>query len=183
MYPAPHEVRRVGVIRHHDARQAPQEDADLGTPETRARITRDPILRLFDADKITQEQYDAAVMIAKGWQIITAGMGAQIATYGTRVPSGYGDPSSEYAVLLIRRYRAWAAEVGARERAAWIHTHHGARRSRLPAILDVVVHGHSCAYVEGCRRMRKGALLDHLKDALDVYGAIRREERKVAKAA
>lgn len=172
LQPVPN-ARRVGVISHQaPVRQCQDEVIDLGTPETRRRIVHDPLLRMLENDQIDQPQYDAAVLIAKGWQLITVGLDAQIATYGHRIPGGNGDAPAEYAAVLIRQYHAWIKEVQDREQAAGRFMH-GARRSRVPAITDVIIHGMTCYYVQRCRRMKNGDLLGYVREALDVYNDIR----------
>lgn len=178
LQPVPN-ARRVGVISHQTVRAVLEDaESDLGTPETRRaldrrkRMVKDSLIHMYERDMIDQQQYDNAVLITKGWQFITIGMEAQIATYGTRIPGGNGDSPSEYATILIRQYHAWIKEVQDREQAAGRFMH-GARRSRVPAITDVVIHGMTCNYVEGCRRLSKGSLIGFVRDALDVYSDIR----------
>lgn len=178
LQPVPN-ARRVGVISHQSApRHVQGEPIDLGTPETRKamekgkRMVKDSMLGMYERELIDQDQYNAGVMIATGWRFITIGMDAQIATYGTRIPGGDGDSPSEYATILIRQYHAWIKEVQDREQAAGRFMH-GARRSRVPAITDVIIHGLTCNHVEGCRRLRKGSLIGFVRDALDVYTDIR----------
>lgn len=147
-------------------------ECDAGTPETRDRMGQDPLIRMLARDQITQEQYTAAVQIAAGYRFDTLGMDAQIASYGHRVPGGPGTSSLEYAARIVAAYAAWRREFDRQEQAAG-RMLHGCRKSRLLAIMDVIVNGLTCRQVEGRRRMKNGTLTPILRDALDLYDDVR----------
>lgn len=143
---------------------------DRGTAVTRNNVTRDAMLVMLDDDRIDQCQYDAGVLIAKGFQMTTLGMDARIATYGHRVP-GNGD-ATEFAMLIIGQYKAWAKAFVQQEQAAGRNVR-GCRPSRWDAVLDVIVWGMSCDAVERRRRMGKGRLFPIVVEALDLFNDIR----------
>lgn len=147
-------------------------ESDAGTPQTRDRMGQDPLIRMLSRDHITQEQYTAAVQIAAGYRFDTLGMDVQIATYGHRVPGGPGTSSLEYAARIVAAYAAWRREFDRQEQAAG-RMLHGCRKSRLLAIMDVVVNGLTCRQVEGRRHMKNGTLSAILRDALDLYDDVR----------
>lgn len=144
--------------------------SDAGTPTTRHNVTRDAMLVMLDDDRIDQPQYDASVLIAKGFQMTTLGMDARIATYGHRVPAN-GD-ASEFAMLIIGQYKTWAKAFVQQEQAAGRKLR-GCRPSRWDAVLDVIVWGMSCDAVERRRRMGKGRLFPVVLEALDLFNDIR----------
>ncbi len=144
--------------------------SDAGTPTTRHNVTRDAMLVMLEDDRIDQPQYDAGVLIAKGFQLTTMGMDARIATYGHRVP-GAGD-AAEYAMVIVGQYATWAKAFVQQEQAAGRNVR-GCRPSRWDAVLDVIVWGMSCDAVERRRRMGKGRLFPVVLEALDLFNDIR----------
>ncbi|WP_376960127.1 hypothetical protein ABNQ39_20665 [Azospirillum sp. A26] len=170
-------IRAAAERRRRELEQEAKEEArrpecDAGTQETRDRIGEDPLLRMLSRDQLTQEQYTAAVQIAAGYRLDTLGMDAQIASYGHRIPGGPGSSSVEYAARIVSAYAAWRREFDKREQAAG-RMLHGCRKSRLLAVMDVIVNGLTCRQVEGRRRMKNGTLASILRDALDLYDDVR----------
>ena len=113
--------------------------------------------RLWNA--MSEEQQVAAERIARGFQVITAGLGHGGMRLDVRGGPSYGDPW-EKARDLIEDYWAWAKR---------------AQRERLnvAAALDVLAFGHSCRDVDRWRRKRKGWARGNLFGGLEVYCGIK----------
>lgn len=164
------EADRIKRERELEKQGVEVSGGDRGTAVTRSNITRDAMLVMLEDDRIDQPEYDAGVLIAKGFQLTTLGMDARIATYGNRVP---GNGSLEdFALLIMSDYKAWAKAFVQQEQAAGRNLR-GCRPSRWDAVLDVIVWGMSCDAVERRRRMGKGRLFPIVKDALCLFNDIR----------
>lgn len=142
-------------------------EVDRGTPECRRNVTRDAFMVMYEEGRIDQEAYDAGILIAKGWQMETLGLDAQIATYGHRIPGGMGNVS-DYATVILLQYKQWRQAYTAREDARI-----PGYRGRFNGVMAVIRDGWSCKAAEKAHGIGVARLFPHLLDALELYNAIR----------
>ena len=88
--------------------EAEKPGTDTGTPETRRKLTSDHLRKLLEADKLTQDQYDAALEIGEALHRITAPVSLRISNPAREVFSRGDDGESVRAARIVNRYAVGA---------------------------------------------------------------------------
>lgn len=141
------------------------------TPETRAKLRRDVIERLFKEGRLEEEHVRAAREIRRVWEGIGRSLFPSGATFGSpRQPHlrrAAREPMQRMSdveeIIWRRRYRPWADEMSLPIATSTV------RVSRLQLVLDVVVDNYGLRQVEAWYRMRHGMGFEYLRSALRRY--------------
>ncbi|MBM3505139.1 MAG: hypothetical protein FJX65_14850 [Alphaproteobacteria bacterium] len=165
--------------RRKGRRLYPETKTVKPTAQTLARMTSDPLWLMLQRGFLTQEQVDAAHDIRDAFELVTAPARLRtmptIATVEGRVfdlstgrtpAGGFGyDHETVRGILLQERFSAWSKAM------------HGQHWSVGP-VLDVVVLSQPCRRVDGLRNRRNGSTAVLLRQALDLYVTLKRDERR-----
>ena len=160
--------------RRSRAGSAPAEDGQGPTPQTRARLRADPLLRLVRSGRLGPEHLAAAEEIRAIFEALTARLGARAIDLAATSSSGrrrgrFVQPFERMREDLFRRYRRiyrpWALEVRRMRRGQGIDP--------LALVLDIVIEGRPLgAAVARIGRRRQEALdqiVEALRAALELY--------------
>lgn len=139
----------------------------------------DPLLRLAAHDKITMDQLRWAREIGA----IVYGVSRHMLPKITKLPVKGEDPGVEAAAVR------WASATDAAEYMALLHCFvylpwaDRVSPDDLKMLLAVIVDGDSINAVARRQRRRHGAVIEKMRDALNLYGQIKRRYRKVGAGA
>lgn len=150
------------------ARPAAVDDQGIPpTPQTKRKLTADPITRLWRAGELDQRQKDAADAIYLGVRLVCGDVISRPPSYERPAPGARAgragrivEHETEWQYRMQRHYAEWVDEMTER---------------RLPVgpVLDIIVTQTAPTTIDRQRRVRKGTTKTFLIEALDLYVKLR----------
>lgn len=175
-------IDRDELIREPSGVLVSRRGRDKGTENTRRYLVSDHLLKLYHADKLTQEQYDAALEIGEAVHLITTPVRVRVSDPSREVFARRGDDyESLRAVRITSRYLDWVDAMAARARAC--KRPQDRRRWMVGPVLDICADGMTCWQVERKWGIKTGGMMARLTDALDLYVVSPKRERPQGLAA
>lgn len=95
--------------RHHRRRPSPQDDENAPTPQTRAKLTTDPLQSILAGADVSLEH--AADEIYSVYTAICRSVMSRTQAFGSRIP-GRGELTDEIARAHAQTYLPWVAATG-----------------------------------------------------------------------
>jgi hypothetical protein len=155
------------------AARGADEQGYQATPETRAKLRSDVVLKLHRGGRLRLEQLQAAEELRRIWQALGRGLFASAARLDAPIGGASRKPDRDPLGALAageeiayrRRYRPWSRELS-------IALAGGRRSTRLQLVLDIVVDNLGTRQADRQYGLRHGAALALLQSALLRYAEI-----------
>jgi len=141
----------------------PVEEPDLWAPIRQAKLQPDTLMLLYNRERITSEQWEAALDIREAFELVTNGTGIRIADLLAAGGKGYSEGERIRAIMVQQRYNAWVDLLTRRATASKRFI------GCFAVTLDVCVEGLMLGEVERSRRLKEATAFGYLSDGLDLY--------------